>query len=302
MPVSPTHIPGLLLAGALAAAAAAHQPQPTPGARPNAPGSGAIATGAIPGSRPLTGADLQRVTMGAGDISVLGADGRLPLANLRVFNDFTGLYRIPTTARTKYAGWYAREHGGVMAVFPQSVYSRDGDGNIIVDVPPGTIYLVGGIPQDDSHRAATIRPENKLLSHREDTSINAPNTNARPTDLPASSRMFAMTPTQLVAVQQGTIDALVNDEAFAAKRITLRLQQALAAKPALTKPSESPAAATPVPAPPSPVPPVPAVKPAPATPSTPPVASGWKRTPSPEKPEAATVPAPSPQPAKPESK
>lgn len=260
-------------------------------------GSGGIAAATLPGSRPLIGADLERVTMGAGDINYLSADGRLPLANLRVFNDFTGLYRIPTTARTKYAGWYAREQGGVMAVFPQSVYSKDGDGNIIADVPPGTIYLVGGIPQDDSHRADTMRPESNLVTRRQDTSINAPNANAHPTNLPASHRIVAMTPTQLGAVQQATIDALVNDEAFAAKRITQRLEQALAAKPAPAKPSETPAATPPAPTPP---PAAATNKPAPA--AAPPAASGWKRSPTPEKPEPATVPAPAPQPAKPESK
>ena len=292
MPAFAQHIPTLLLAGALAAPAVANQPQPTPVARPNAPGSGPVTTAAIPGARPLTGADLERVTMGGGDINVLGADGRMPLANLRVFNDFTGLYRIPTTARTKYAGWYAREQGGVYAVFPQSVYSRDGDGNIIVDVPPGTVYLVGGIPQDDSYRAAKVRPENNLIAHREDTSITAPNANARPMDLPASRRLVAMTATQLAAVHQGTIDALVLDEAFAAKRIAKRLQQALDAQPAPAKPA--PAAA----------PQLPADANSPALPgaAVPPAKSGWKRAPVPAKPEPAAAPPAAPQATRPESK
>ncbi len=106
------------------------------------------AVGAIPaGQTHLRIADLRRVRPGVGDVSPLDAKMDVRDADLRIPNNFGGVYQIPADAPTPYAGWFVRISGGVWAVFPQSVYRRTKQG-MVDRVPPGTQYFVGGIPID----------------------------------------------------------------------------------------------------------------------------------------------------------
>ncbi len=93
----------------------------------------------------LTLKDLKRVDAGAADVGSLDGGLRSMPNDLRVPNNFVGVYQIPRDADTPYAGWFVRISGSVWAVFPQSVYKRTRDG-ISVPVPPGTKFFLGGVP------------------------------------------------------------------------------------------------------------------------------------------------------------
>lgn len=93
----------------------------------------------------LTLQDLKRVDAGMADVGSLDGGLRNMPNDLRVPNNFVGVYQIPRDADTPYAGWFVRISGSVWAVFPQSVYKRTRDG-ISIPVPPGTKFFLGGVP------------------------------------------------------------------------------------------------------------------------------------------------------------
>ncbi|MBX9736107.1 MAG: hypothetical protein K2X32_04205 [Phycisphaerales bacterium] len=116
-------------------------------------GAAPTAVGAIPaGQTHLRIGDLRRVRPGIGDVSPLDAKLDVRDADLRIPNNFGGVYQIPADAPTPYAGWFVRISGGMWAVFPQSVYRRTNQG-VVARVPPGTQYFVGGIPIDPMYAA-----------------------------------------------------------------------------------------------------------------------------------------------------
>jgi hypothetical protein len=118
--------------------------------------------------------DLDRVQQGVGDIGPAGTRLAQPPPLLRVPTDFSGVYRIPSTSGSKYAGWYARVGGmgGLVAVFPRSVYERMADGTTVARLPPGTRFLVGGIPRELGINEARVTSE-LMVSNRVDQRVDA---------------------------------------------------------------------------------------------------------------------------------
>jgi hypothetical protein len=90
--------------------------------------------------------DLKRVEATQADTSPLAGGLRAMPTDLRMPNDFGGVYQIPFGSGTRYDGWFVRVRGGTYAVFPRSVY-EEGRNGLRPTVPPGTIYLTGGIPR-----------------------------------------------------------------------------------------------------------------------------------------------------------
>lgn len=115
--------------------------------------AGATTTAPAPGQRSgnndgpyrLRLQDLNPVAPRASDVSSQDAGLAIAPRDLRVPNNFRGIYQIPKDAPTPYAGWFVRISGATWAVFPQSVY-EDSDKGVIIQVPPGTQYFSGGIP------------------------------------------------------------------------------------------------------------------------------------------------------------
>ena len=128
------------------------------------PGAGKPADAAkhpTPGSTlPLD--QLKRVEQGIGDQGPASTTMRQAPADLRMPNDFAGVYRIPDIPGSPYAGWYARVRGmgGLVAVFPRSTYALNANGTPTATVPPGTQFLIGGIPNapQPASQSAPINP------------------------------------------------------------------------------------------------------------------------------------------------
>lgn len=89
--------------------------------------------------------ELKRVEAFVADMGALSTSGRQQKADLRLPNDFGGVYQIPKDADTPYAGWFARARGGMIAVFPRGSYVPSDDGMIAI-VPPNTRYILGNVP------------------------------------------------------------------------------------------------------------------------------------------------------------
>jgi hypothetical protein len=91
----------------------------------------------------------QRVEQGRGDQGPLDGSLLAISRDLRVPNDFSGVYRISADAPSRYAGRFARIRGGLVAVFPQSVYQVTRRG-LRAPVPPGTEFFIGGVPRREA--------------------------------------------------------------------------------------------------------------------------------------------------------
>jgi hypothetical protein len=116
-----------------------------------------------PASGTLPIGQLQRVEQGVADLGPGSTSLRQPPAQLGLPTDFAGVYRIPETANSPYAGWYARVAGmgGLVAVFPRSTYRQNPDGSYTATLPPGTKFLVGGVPIGGGGGISTV-PVNPL--------------------------------------------------------------------------------------------------------------------------------------------
>lgn len=94
------------------------------------------------------GAQLQRVEAGHADVSELAAPGRLLPSDLREPTDFQAVYRLTRRGPAGEYHSFARASGGITAVFPRSVYVPTA-GGLSADIPPGTVFYIGAIPDAD---------------------------------------------------------------------------------------------------------------------------------------------------------
>jgi hypothetical protein len=97
---------------------------------------------------------LTPIDQGYADRTANSASARLPEADLRLPVGFERAYRVRGSApwrqgSTPTSGVYARVSGGLVAVFPQSQYTKVGR-YTRADVPPGTVYVF-----NDGHHPAT---------------------------------------------------------------------------------------------------------------------------------------------------
>lgn len=96
---------------------------------------------------------LVRVQQGVGDRGPLGRDLQVPFQDLRLPSGFDGVYRGQTAGG---AGFHARIHGGITAVFPWSVYTQVAPGVEVAEVPAGTVFYIGGLPEHGMGRRPPI--------------------------------------------------------------------------------------------------------------------------------------------------
>lgn len=87
-------------------------------------------------------AQLQRVEQARQDVGPLSTSTRNLPPDLRQENDFRYVYRVPASADSPYAGWFARRAGGLTAVFPRGQYDAARGGQRAV-IPASTTFLIG---------------------------------------------------------------------------------------------------------------------------------------------------------------
>lgn len=91
---------------------------------------------------------LRRVEQGVADAGPLSISLRDLSGDLRTPDAFRDVYRLPDSVGRR-AGQFARVsgNGGIIAVYPRGTYTPTSNG-LRADVPPGTIFYLGGIPPD----------------------------------------------------------------------------------------------------------------------------------------------------------
>lgn len=108
-------------------------------------GGAAPAQEGAPRGGPPRLSDLPRVDEGVEDQGPLSRSTRQFDIDLRQPTDFESLYQLPRQPGSPYSGWYARASGGLVAVYPRSVYQASGRPGRADPIPPGTVFLVGGL-------------------------------------------------------------------------------------------------------------------------------------------------------------
>jgi len=138
----------------------------------------------------------KRVEAGVGDVGARAVGRIEPRLDLRLPTGFDGVYQLNKTdifgtgsPGEPSQSVYMRMDGGLMAVFPRSVY-RDagpaGGGGLIPQIPAGTIFYIGKLPAGlvGAGKAAPFSPAGPApdASQRGDSSA-APRPGARDTRL-----------------------------------------------------------------------------------------------------------------------
>jgi hypothetical protein len=104
----------------------------------------------IPSAQLPSASDLKPVDPGAGDTGPLSRSTRLVQLDLRLNKQFEGVYSFERTDAFGHTQtWYVRSDGGLTAIFPRSQYV-DGAGGLLAQVPAGTVWLIGGLPEGKS--------------------------------------------------------------------------------------------------------------------------------------------------------
>ena len=78
------------------------------------------------------------VQPGVSDVGPLATSLRVVPLDLRQESDFSRVYQIDRER-------FARQAGGLIAIFPRSVYIATPSG-VVADIPPGTIFQIGALP------------------------------------------------------------------------------------------------------------------------------------------------------------
>ena len=99
------------------------------------------------------------------DVDALRTSNRLMVTDLRQPQGFGEVYQIPKDAPSRYAGWFARVDGAVIAIFPLSQYVETRRG-IKPLVPNSTEYFIGSVPGDRPLGGATAASRDRI-----DTSV-----------------------------------------------------------------------------------------------------------------------------------
>ncbi len=200
---------------------------------------GASMLGAAPQTKPPEKAppEFQPVDQGIADTSRLSSSYRDMGIDLRAPVNFERLYKVDARSRLLKnvpgaSGWrggaYARAHGGIVAVFPQSAYRNVGKDLELIEVPPGTIFTLA-----DSSRMTHVETDDSLDSTRPSTRLyGKPIVNR--IEEPTASREPAMFPTQArhINSDEPTTLSIWTDEDFRQRRVANLLDRALTARTA----------------------------------------------------------------------
>lgn len=122
------------------------------------------------------GPGLQPVEPGVADLGPLSLSQRVMPLDLRVSGGFEGVVRLEGGDRRGGSGrrgvrQFARIQGGIVAVFPRSVYERHG-GMLVPVIPPGTVFHVG-VPLTDAGASGSAGLSGRSVSGAAVPSRNA---------------------------------------------------------------------------------------------------------------------------------
>lgn len=134
--------------------------------------TGIAMVGACAGLVPAASAQLptkppERVEQGTADVGPGQASLRTIAPDLRTPGEFDSVFELERMNRFAPPGqrksvFFARAEGGLTAVFPRSVYAPSGQGALVPQIPPDTVFYLGLPPEFRKGAAAGAPAPNKL--------------------------------------------------------------------------------------------------------------------------------------------
>lgn len=164
--------------------------------------------------------DLERVDQGIADRGSLSTSLRQIDSGLQQPNGFQQLYRVPGGS-----GDLMRVDGALYAVFPQSVYSSTEDG-MVADIPPGTVFYIGGLPSDLTGASAPWSPHLPTGPAGATRQLDETGRVLPPPALEQVNRYATGTPIHRKA---STARTVVTDPTYRARRVRSLMRQAVEA-------------------------------------------------------------------------
>jgi hypothetical protein len=91
----------------------------------------------------------EKIDQGSADVGPLNLDMRVQPYDLRNPMDYDAVYRaLASDGHGGTSEYFARMSGAVTAVFPRSSYTPLPKGGISVDIPAGTVFYIGDLPDE----------------------------------------------------------------------------------------------------------------------------------------------------------
>jgi hypothetical protein len=126
------------------------------------------------------------------DVDPLRTSIRSLQTDLRHPTDFRDVFQIRGSAH-EAGHWgvanptggdlFARVHGAVTAVFPQSIYVAAEKGGVIPLVPPGTVFFIGDLPWERFGAGPMLLPSPDRVDSRVDMRAGAPSAPLQATEI-----------------------------------------------------------------------------------------------------------------------
>jgi hypothetical protein len=164
---------------------------------------------------------LEPVRPGFGDVGPVAVDLRVGPMDLRTPGNFDTVYRLghrDIFAIGPDRRPLVRINGATVAVFPRSVYGVNPD-DPSVEIPPGTIFYIGRLPDSLLEKPAPIPPPSPFSAR---LSLRA----LAPLDL--SPRAYPPLPTDADAEDRGPVEpCIMTSEALRRARVAELLRSAL---------------------------------------------------------------------------
>ncbi|MHC4416588.1 MAG: hypothetical protein ACYS0G_15050 [Planctomycetota bacterium] len=176
---------------------------------------------AAPAAAQQTTVDLDPVDQTIEDISVLSMSLREVETGLSQHNDFSRVYRVHGRQDL-----FMRQQGGLYALFPESVYGVNKDGQILPLVPDGTVFYIGRPALLDTEPPPADPSPQGWIQGRIDSRIDAQHepvapaaTSPRGIESPSTRQPVRLRP-------RATLPAIVSDEDYRMERLHSLMRRA----------------------------------------------------------------------------
>ncbi|MHC4081795.1 MAG: hypothetical protein ACYS15_03600 [Planctomycetota bacterium] len=176
-----------------------------------------------PAAAQQTAVDLQPIDQSIEDVSVLSMSLRQIEPGLRQPNDFSRVYRVHGREDL-----YLRQQGGLYAVFPESVYAVNKEGQLRAVIPGGTTFYIGPPPILDPEPPPDEVPVKGLIQGRIDLRIDPHRESTVLAPIAPGRFDRSSTGQSIILGARMTLPPIVSDQEYRHRRVHGLMRRAVA--------------------------------------------------------------------------
>jgi hypothetical protein len=169
---------------------------------------------AAPAAAGQTSMGLEPIDQTIADVSVLSMSLRKIEPGLRQPNDFSRVFRIPGKH-----DMFMRQQGGLYAVFPESVYEVNKEGQLKAVVPSDTMFYIGRPPMLDAEPTPDDPSADGLRQGRIDLRVNPHRESTAQAAIPPGRYEMSSTGLSIKPGTRMTLPAIVADQEYRQRRV-----------------------------------------------------------------------------------